>query len=177
MRKQTAESFWSKVQVSGEDSCWLWGASVLRSGYGQVKWHGDQVLAHRLAAYLSGKLPTIKKLSTNEKEALVCHACDVRLCCNPKHLFIGSAADNSADAAKKKRMVGRKGEKHHASRLSEADVRAIRVMADSGESSKQIAEKFPVTARTIRKILAGDRWSHVDKKGPNYTPPHLDECV
>jgi hypothetical protein len=177
MKKQTAETFWSKVDIGHRDQCWLWKGSTLRGGYGQVKWAGKQVLAHRLAAYLSGQLETIDKRKLDEKSDLVCHKCDVRACCNPSHFFIGSSDDNMKDAASKKRMVGRKGESHHGVKLSEDDVRRILNMASEGTKSSQIAEVFPVSARSIRRIISGDRWSHVSSKGLNYVPPALGDCV
>ncbi len=113
----------------------------------------------------------------NEKNDLVCHKCDVRACCNPDHFFIGSSADNMKDAASKNRMVGRKGESHHGVKLSEDDVHRILRMASEGTKSNQIAEVFPVSPRSIRRIISGDRWSHIGNKGPNYVPPALGDCV
>lgn len=88
-----ADRFWSKVQKT--DGCWEWQGGHFTHGYGRA-WDGErQVLAHRLAFVLaSGAIPDGMH---------VLHKCDVPLCVNPEHLFLGTHADNMADCGEKGR--------------------------------------------------------------------------
>ncbi|MGE0430990.1 MAG: NUMOD4 domain-containing protein [Planctomycetota bacterium] len=54
-----------------------------------------------------------------------------------------------------------RGSKHGQARLTEADVILMRRLHASGLSADDLAGRFPVTARTIRKILARKAWRHV----------------
>jgi hypothetical protein len=160
MKKSSESDFWAKFEVA-PDGCWNWQGSLLRTGYGQVKYQGKQLLAHRLSAYLSGILSTLDKQSVGAGGKLVCHRCDNKKCGNPKHLYLGSAATNFADAKARGLLNPRSGERHHAARLSESEVRAIRT---SNDSAKVLSSKYGVTDRTIRKIKAGSRWTNLTDK-------------
>lgn len=97
------------------------------------------------------------------KGILVCHHCDVRLCVNPEHLFLGTARDNMRDAATKGRIVTpaanyASDETHQVAILTNAQVREIRA---SGDASRDLAVRFGVsywaiwlarTGRTFRGV-------------------------
>lgn len=92
--------FWDKVAVAGEDECWLWFAATRgkwndpRGAFG-VR-HGTVVESPRVAWVITnGRIPD---------GLWVLHKCDVGLCCNPKHLFLGTHNDNMADASAKNRV-------------------------------------------------------------------------
>jgi hypothetical protein len=105
-------------------------------------------LAHRVAyAEFVGPIP---------RELNVLHRCDNRLCCNPRHLFLGTDGDNMADKVKKKRHRFGEGVPSH--KLTEADVRAIRA---SNEHQVVLAKRYGVYQQTISRIRSRETWKHV----------------
>lgn len=93
-----AETFWSKVDTTGE--CWLWlAARIPPYGYGNFGGTQDGVrwvkLAHRHAYELAhGPIP---------EGMWVLHRCDNPPCVRPDHLFLGTHADNMRDMVAKGR--------------------------------------------------------------------------
>lgn len=88
-RLSPEEYFWQNVEKGAPNECWLWKGTVDAKGYGRFYFNSLPVLAHRLSYELhTGPIP---------KGLLICHHCDVKLCCNPDHLYAGTHKDNNRD--------------------------------------------------------------------------------
>ena len=92
---------------------------------------------------------------------LVLHRCDNRSCVNPAHLFLGSHRDNSVDMVQKGRNSTHdtSGERHGASKLTDAAVREIRASTLTG---RELAAKFGVSESAVSLVRRGRSWTHVE---------------
>jgi hypothetical protein len=90
----------------------------------------------------------------------VLHKCDVSLCCNPDHLFLGTHVDNMADMVAKGRSA--KGARHGRAKLNPKRVRLLRKMLGAGASVAAQPRQLGVTRSTVRRVFEGRTWAHVD---------------
>lgn len=134
--------FHTKYQKS--DGCWLWTAGRYPRGYGMVNLGRDMrgkqftTYAHRVA-YVLAKGPL-------EPGQVVRHSCDTPACVNPKHLILGTQADNVNDAL----VQGHYHVPHPpAQKITDAQVRDIRA---SVETSVALAARYGVTLSCISTI-------------------------
>lgn len=97
-RKTLVDLFWEKVEKTG--GCWLWRGATNPKGYGRTGVGSHRsALAHRLSWNLAhGQIPA---------GLFVLHRCDTPGCVRPDHLFLGTAADNTADMIRKGRQYSR----------------------------------------------------------------------
>jgi hypothetical protein len=136
--------FLSKVNVKNFEynECWPWLGAGKGNGYGFVSYQGRKYSAHRLSYILfRGDVPDGMD---------VCHKCDNRWCVNPRHLFIGSRAENVADMVAKGRAAG--GNRKH---LKEWHVQEIRRRINAGVKTSEIAEMMGISITAINSIKRG----------------------
>lgn len=138
-----------------DDSCWLWTGNVNGNGYGRFPLANTLVLAHRLS-YEMFVAPISPGMN-------VCHSCDNRLCVNPMHLWEGTQSDNLKDAVKKGRMRPpvTRGEANARTRLTEVQVRSIRLMARKGIQKRHLARVFSISPSSVGDIVARKTWAHL----------------
>lgn len=134
----------------GPDACWPWlrgtgggtGKSKPRPYY-QVD--GVKHIAYRLVWELVTGTPL-------KPDEFLCHQCDNSLCCNPKHLKIGTHEDNMSE------MVAR--DRHG---LTHVTVRRIRWMLATRELTHQeIADMNETSKSTVGRIARDEMHTHED---------------
>lgn len=147
------DRFSTKYRINSETGCWEWTAAKLHDGYGQIGLgpRGSGFgRAHRVSYELfCGPIPD---------GMLVCHECDNRICVNPKHLFLGTSADNLADMTAKGRRarVGHHGASNPSAKLTAADAAAIRSATNA--HWRELAQRYSVGKTTICGIRSGRLW-------------------
>ena len=151
--EKTKNAFWNKVQIKGDDECWIWSGNRIANGYGRMYVTGKEYRAHRISYVISnGPIPD---------GMLVCHKCDNRLCVNPSHLFLGTHADNTNDALAKGRL-----DPHPL--LTKEQVAWLRKeYATCKYTIAELAKICNVKAATARAAIAGKNWKDIPIDTPS----------
>jgi hypothetical protein len=140
------------VRDTNPKGCWLWAMAVNAKGYGVC----SEGLVHRASYKMAfGDIPAGK---------YVLHRCDVRRCCNPEHLYVGTQKDNMRDMLERKRLGSRgqpKGQRHAKAKLTDALVMLMRAMAKAGETTDVLADRFKISQTQVRRVVAGRQWGHL----------------
>jgi hypothetical protein len=146
------ERFWSKVNKTDEDSCWLWtGGIFTNTGYGTFRYKGKSMNAHRVALELSLGRPILPGMDAAHEPQPVCHT---RACVNPNHLYEATRSENMLD----RHLDGTQPTTGYQPRLSDDKVRAIR--ADP-RPQVLIAEEYGITQPAISFIKNGKTYRSV----------------
>lgn len=91
---EDAARLMSRLVRDSDTGCLLFTGSRHRTGYGSFRLQGRVAQAHRVSWTIHYGPPPWDK-------PYVLHTCDVRLCCEPSHLWCGTVADNAIDMAAK----------------------------------------------------------------------------
>mgnify|MGYP001611721796 FL=1 len=141
--------FWGKVSIA--DGCWVWRGA--RRG-GRLNQYGNYrgMVASRVAWEITrGHIP----------DGLhVLHRCDIPLCVNPDHLFLGTIKDNAIDMM----LKGRKRTKNDWHKIQE--IRNL--YANHGTSQTELSRKFSVSRASICLIVNNKQW--VARDEPYWKP-------
>ncbi len=172
------ERFWPKIDRNGptqdhmDTPCWVWTACKNRAGYGAFKAQKKQFRAHRVIyTLIRGPIPH----DGSAHGICVCHRCDVRECCNPDHLFLGTNEDNVHDmyikgrqpkgyknGAHTKPECVLRGEANGHARLTTNQILEIRALYASGCFTHAVlAARFNVSPVHIGNIINRKKWAHI----------------
>jgi hypothetical protein len=130
--------------------CTLWSGPTIK-GYGYLRVNKKIVYAHRFSyQQYVGPIP---------KGMLVCHRCDVPLCQNPKHLFLGTIQQNNLDKYIKGRVSRLIGEKNPNAKITNDIAKRICLLYNSKKyTQKHIGKLFCINDRQVSKIVNGKAW-------------------
>lgn len=141
--------FWLQVDIGAPNYCWMWKGGLTRGGYGTffngaaAQRQGRQRLirAHRFAwEQINGEIPS---------GMFVCHTCDEPACVNPRHLYLGTPAENSADMKRK----GRTSQGPHRELVPE-----VRRLASEGVPQVAICDRLGLPRWTVSRIVNRDTY-------------------
>lgn len=117
--------------------CWIWQLSIQDNGYGHIgrpgKYNGTAHKWYWMQRH--GRPPAGAQLD---------HLCEVYACCNPDHLELVTAAENTR--------------RSRVTKLTYEDVRTIRALRASGYTQKEAGALFGVRRQTISDIDRGATW-------------------
>lgn len=177
-----ADHFWKRVKkIRG---CWNWTGFVGHGGYGAVSMSG---IPNKNFGCVNQSAPRVAYTLTYgpiPKGKMICHKCNNPRCCNPAHLYAGTAQTNIEDAIRagniakgdkngmriwrtkekepRRGTTRRIGTTSHAAKLNERDVRIILQCYVSGRFSQlELAAKFDVSNSVIYSIVHRKTWKHV----------------
>lgn len=137
---------WQWIAKGEDHCCWPWVGALYSGGYGR---HGRTTAHRALWTQIFG---------APHPDLEICHTCDNRRCCNPKHLFAALPKVNAIDKMVKGRVARMHGIANGKSKLTEADVMAIR---ESTETTRQLAKRYGVSHSNITAIRTRETWTHV----------------
>lgn len=142
------------LTVPGGGGCLLWIRSIDTKGYGESRYQGRRIRAHRLAWMLA---------TGSEAKHCVCHKCDVRNCVNPDHLFDATQRDNILDCIAKGRRNTSAGTMGGRRKLRAENIPEIVRRHGVGEQMTVIAKTFEVDPMTIFDVVHGLSWKHIQR--------------
>lgn len=163
--------------------CWDWMGSRTTAGYGHIRENGDLIYAHRLAWQIyKGPIPDGK---------WILHRCDRPCCVAERHIFVGTAKENSWDARDKGRLqkqaetlkrlwrekwnVTQRGENNPGHKLSSETVLEIRRTYQKGVVGfKTIRKRFGISFGLAQRIIYGKTWKHLTDQA---TPPATGDAA
>jgi hypothetical protein len=122
-----------------------------KQGYSWVYVGDASLLAHRVVLIAA----------SNKVGEVARHSCDNTACINPAHLSWGTQVDNMQDTVQRSRGNHARGARHGRAKLTDNQVKEIRMRAASGGvgTKAALSREFGVSDSQISHICNGKVWN------------------
>jgi hypothetical protein len=137
--------YFQHIQVN-EKSCWIWTKNNSCDGYGRLKFLGKSWKINRFAWLANFGNPGTFQ---------VCHTCDVKLCSNPNHLFLGTAKNNLDNMRLKMRA-------HRV--YDPKKILQVHQLRKEGLLYSEIETITGIPKNHVGKIIRGELWSYLTEE-------------
>lgn len=131
------------------DSCINYNNNI-QGGYAYFAYKYQSFSAHKYAL-----LAFDSSAHENHDKFQVRHLCGNSLCCNPRHLKMGTPFDQAED----RKIHGT--EARAAAKLTDDQVQEIFLAKGGTDSAKNIAARYGIGAGAVRDIWNGTSWNHI----------------
>lgn len=145
--------FLHKVDIGSPSACWPWLGSLKGCGHGSWAYK-----CYRNGTRIASR-EVFKLFKTDPEHYFVCHSCGNARCCNPDHLYLGTAKDNQQDRIK--HNTSNRGSRCGTARLTEKQVIQIKKLILQKVKLIDIAVQFNVSESTIKHIKQNRNWAHI----------------
>ena len=146
--------FKARILVGSVAECWPWLGAV-RNGYGAIK-HCRKILGAHVVAW------AIAQKRMPQPGYLICHTCDNRVCCNPSHLYEGTAADNVRDADHRRSIARAHGQQCYNAILNSDIVELILALhVCKGWGYLRISHVLQVSQWAVKSVVSRKSWRRV----------------
>jgi len=134
------------------NGCVLWPFGIAGSGYPLVEWEGEKrTVGHLVLEHFAGPRPSDRHTMGHAPHEV----CGNRHCVAPEHLSWQTYAENLRQAADVDRTIS--GERHHAARISDDQVRDAVRRVQAGDHPRSVAESLGVSITSIYDWSSGKR--------------------
>lgn len=159
-RTPASERFHVYVSPEPNSGCWLWTGSCAVDRYGRPTYGRLGVMVgRRQKTFRATQVAWEIYRGPVPPGAWILHKCDLPLCANPQHLFLGDHAANTADKISKDRQA--KGERTNIAAITATDVETIRDSYVNGQTQAILARKYGIRQTQVSNIVRGLCWKHL----------------
>lgn len=91
---------------------------------------------------------------------VVRHTCDNPPCIEPRHLILGTQAENVADMFARNRC-DRTGERNNSAKVTAEAVQAIRAKHAVGQKVSSLSREYGISESQVKNIVTRKQWKEV----------------